>query len=112
MVELIEKKGAFIKSLKESWLDTTTPTGMLMFTLIAGVSQFERDLASQRTIEGLAAARARGRVGGRKRKLDVSQRKALTKLYEEKSMTVKEICKMFDISKTTLYNVLKEQIKL
>ncbi|MDD2192434.1 MAG: recombinase family protein [Bacteroidales bacterium] len=60
LVEKIEGKGANIKSLKESWLDTTTPTGKLMFTIIAGISQFERDLISQRTLEGLASARARG----------------------------------------------------
>ncbi len=70
LVEQIEKKGANIKSLKESWLDTTTPQGKLMFTFMAGISQFERDLISQRTKEGLAAARARGRKGGRKPKLD------------------------------------------
>ncbi len=61
LVEQIENKGANIKSLKESWLDTTTPQGKLMFTFMAGISQFERDLISQRTKEGLEAARARGK---------------------------------------------------
>ena len=68
LVDQIEKKGANIKSLKESWMDTSTPQGKLMFTIFAGISQFERDLISQRTLEGLAAARARGRNGGRPKK--------------------------------------------
>ena len=49
LVDQIEKKGANIKSLKESWMDTSTPQGKLMFTIFAGISQFERDLISQRT---------------------------------------------------------------
>ena len=68
LVDQIEKKGANIKSLKESWMDTSTPQGKLMFTIFAGISQFERDLISQRTLEGLVAARARGRNGGRPKK--------------------------------------------
>ena len=68
-MDQIEKKGANIKSLKESWMDTSTPKGKLMFTIFAGISQFERDLISQRTLEGLAAARARGRNGGRPKRM-------------------------------------------
>ena len=51
LVDQIEKKGANIKSLKESWMDTSTPQGKLMFTIFAGISQFERDLISQRTLD-------------------------------------------------------------
>ncbi|MCL2218210.1 MAG: recombinase family protein, partial [Defluviitaleaceae bacterium] len=58
IVEQIQSKGANIRSLKETWLDTTTPHGKLMFTIFAGLSQFEADLTAQRTREGLAAARA------------------------------------------------------
>lgn len=112
LVEQIEKKGANIKSLKESWLDTTTPQGKLMFTFIAGISQFERDLISQRTKEGLEAARARGRKGGRKSKLDKDKKKAIYELYQQKRLTVKAICDMFNITKPTLYKVVEEQSKL
>lgn len=108
LVEQIEKKGSNIKSLKESWLDTTTPQGKLMFTFMAGISQFERDLISQRTKEGLEAARARGKQGGRKPKLDESKRKAIYELYQQKKTTVKELCEMFNISKPTLYRVIDE----
>ena len=65
LVEQIESKGANIKSLKEIWMDTTTPQGKLMFTIFSGISQFERDLISQRTKEGLKSARARGKSSGR-----------------------------------------------
>jgi DNA invertase Pin-like site-specific DNA recombinase len=111
LVELIESKGANIKSLKESWLDTTTPQGKLMFTLIAGISQFERDIISQRTKEGLEAARARGKKGGRKPKLDDTKKKTIFNLYQEKKISVMDICKMFDITKPTLYKVVEELSK-
>ena len=54
IVEIIHSKGAEIKSLKESWLDTTTPQGKFVFTMFAGLSQFERDLIAQRTKERLS----------------------------------------------------------
>jgi len=65
IVELIHDKGAHFRSLNEKWLDTTTPQGQLIFTIFAGLCQFERDLTAERTKSGLAAAKARGRVGGR-----------------------------------------------
>lgn len=108
LVDKIEKKGANIKSLKESWLDTTTPQGKLMFTFIAGISQFERDIISQRTKEGLEAARARGRKGGRKEKLDTAKKKAIYDLYAQKQTKIMDICDMFNISKPTLYKVVEE----
>jgi len=102
LVDQIEKKGANIKSLKESWMDTSTPQGKLMFTIFAGISQFERDLISQRTLEGLAAARARGRKGGRPKKDDKIIKLAL-KMYQEKTYSISEITKATGVSKTTIY---------
>ncbi len=106
LVEQIQSKGAYIKSIKESWLDTTTPTGKLMFTFIAGISQFERDLISQRTKEGLAVARSRGKMGGRKQKLDSTKKETIYKLYQERKLSIMEICNMFSITKPTLYKVV------
>jgi len=106
IVEQIQAKGANIKSLKETWLDTTTPHGKLMFTIFAGLSQFEADLTAQRTREGLAAARARGRLGGRpKIAADISS--MAIKMYDSKNFTINEICKSCCIGKTTLYRLLK-----
>ena len=106
IVELIQSKGADIKSLKETWLDTTTPQGRLMFTIFAGLSQFEADLIGQRTREGLAAARARGRLGGRPRVASDKSSMAL-KMYDSKEFTVGEICNNCNIGKTTLYRLLE-----
>jgi DNA invertase Pin-like site-specific DNA recombinase len=108
LVEIIETKGANIKSLKETWIDTTTPQGKLLFTMFAGISQFERDLISQRTKEGLESARSRGKVGGRKSKLDDNKKKAVYNLYQAKETSLKDICSMFDITKPTIYKIVEE----
>src|SRR6266496_4626682 len=63
-VQTLEKRGIELRSLKEN-IDTTTPTGKLMFHMIAALAEFERDIISERTQAGLEAARARGRKGGR-----------------------------------------------
>lgn len=106
VVETFNKIGAEIKSLKESWLDTTTAHGKLLFTIFAGLTQFERDLISERTRAGLEAARARGRVGGRpsvkKEKIELA-----IKMYNSKEYTIKEITQATGISKATLYGYLK-----
>lgn len=107
LVEQIEEKGANIKSLKESWVDTTTAQGKLMFTIFAGISQFERDLISQRTIEGLNAARARGKNGGRP-KVNDKDIKLAVKMYESKNYTISEIIKAIGVGKTTLYRYINK----
>lgn len=105
LVEIIEEKGANIRSLKEQWLDTTTPYGKLMFTIIAGLSQFERDLISQRTKESLEVARARGRKGGRPAKDKIKIDLAI-KMYTSKEYSLNEIIEATGISKTTLYRYI------
>lgn len=105
LVETIESVGANIKSLKESWLDTTTPHGKLMFTIFAGISQFERDLIAQRTREGLASARARGRNGGRPNK-DKDKVQLALRMYEDKKYSIAEITEATGVSKPTLYRYL------
>lgn len=107
LVDAIEKKGANIKSLKETWVDTTTPQGKFMFTVIAGLTQFERDLIVQRTKEGLESARARGRKGGRPRRNKNDIEKAL-RLYKSKEYSLKEIRENTGVSKTALYRYLEE----
>ena len=111
LVEQIEKIGANIRSVKEPWLDTTTPQGRLLFTIFSGVSQFERDLTHERTMEGLASARARGRLGGRPKKDGKIIDQALT-LYDSRAYSVAEILKTTGISRRTLYkyiNMRKEK---
>ena len=107
IVGRIDTVGAQIKSLKEPWLDTTTPHGRLLFTFFSGISEFERDLIRQRTLEGMAAARARGRLGGRPT-LDPKQVDLALKMYDSKACTVAEITKATGVSKSALYRYLKE----
>ena len=107
LVEQIHHTGANLKSLKENWADTTTPQGKLLFAIFAGISEFERDLIRQRTKEGLEAARARGRNGGRP-PTDADKLNLASKMYKSKEYSISEILKATGISKTTLYRFLKK----
>ena len=106
-VEMFNKMGVQVKSLKEQWLDTTTAHGKLIFTIMAGLSEFERNLTIERTRAGLEAARARGRVGGRPR-VKKEKIELAIKMYNSKEYTIKEITQATGISKATLYRYLKE----
>lgn len=111
LVEKIDKAGANIKSLKEPWLDTTTPQGRLLFTIFSGVSQFERELIVERTRAGLKAARARGRKGGHPKVNKDTIEQAMT-LYDSQKYPVSQILKMSGICRRTLYkyiNIRKEE---
>lgn len=102
LVEKIEEKGAKIKSLKESWIDTTTAMGQFLFTMFAGLAQFERDLISERTKESLRAKKAAGIKLGRPR-VDDEQLEKAVRLYMTKEFEIKEIEAMTNISRSTLY---------
>lgn len=106
----LEEKQVGLKSLQES-IDTTTTTGKLVFHIFAALAEFERNLIRERTQAGLAAARARGRLGGRPKSLDENKRKVVVDLYNKKELMVKEICEMMNISKPTLYSYIKESQK-
>lgn len=111
LVNEIQGKGAGLKSLGDH-IDTVTPQGKLTFHLFAALAEFERDIIRERTHAGLAAARARGRKGGRPRGLSKkAQHTAIIaeRLYLERKLTVKEICEQLSISKMTLYNYLRHQ---
>lgn len=108
IVEIIHSKSSDIKSLKEPWLDTTTPQGKLLFTMFAGISQFDRDIIRQRTMEGLSSARARGRKGGRP-KTPSSEIELALKMYDSKDYSISEIEHATGVSKTTLYRYLKNR---
>ena len=111
IIEKVHEAGASIKSLRETWLDTTTPQGNLLFTIFAGLSQFERDLIRQRTKDGLEAARARGRKGGRP-KASYDKVETALKMYESKLHTIEEITGATGISRSSLYRAITEKYKI
>ena len=107
LVELLEEKRVQLVSLKEA-IDTSTPTGTLLFTLMSAMAQFERDVIAERTQEGLKAARARGRKGGRPR-CDIRKLQQALKLYDAGQHTAKEIQELTGITKATLYRAIHEK---
>ena len=104
LTELFQSKGVHLVSLKES-IDTSTPAGKLLFTLMSAIAQFEQDVIADRTREGLKAARARGRVGGRP-KVNTDAIKKAVKLYHTNQYSIKEIEELTGVKKSTLYRYL------
>lgn len=88
-------------------IDTSTPSGKLTFVILGGVAEFERDLIRERTNEGLAAARARGRKGGRRPVLSDAKVAHARKLRDGGEHTMSEIAELVGCSRATLYRVLE-----
>lgn len=107
-VTALEERGVGFQSVQES-IDTTTSGGRLVFHIFGALAEFERNLIQERTRAGLAAARARGRKGGRPRTLDEKKTQVLYQLYDEGHRTVQEICDILDISRSTLYAYLQRR---
>ena len=103
----LEGRGVGFLSLTEA-IDTTTPGGRLIFHVFGALAEFERNLIRDRTQAGLAAARARGRKGGRPKALTASQRELAVDLYRQKKHSIQEICRTVGISKPTLYAYVNE----
>jgi DNA invertase Pin-like site-specific DNA recombinase len=112
LVHLMQSKGADFISLTEH-MDTTTPGGRLVFHFFASVAEFERDIIQERTKAGLAAARARGRQGGRPPlDKDASKRKKIEMakaLHADPSNSIEDICKTLHISRATLFRWLAKK---
>lgn len=109
LMQVIQEKKVELKSLHDA-IDTSSPTGKLIFSIFASLSEFERDLIRERTLSGLASARARGRIGGKPKGLskeaDAKANTAVT-LYQSNNHSIKEIMEQLNISKQTLYNYLR-----
>jgi DNA invertase Pin-like site-specific DNA recombinase len=106
LVDRLTDMGVHLVSLKEN-LDTTTATGKLMLTMLSALSQFERDLIAERTVDGLKAARARGRNGGRPRAGTDKDRKQALAIYTSGVMSNVDIASRFKISLSTLNRWIK-----
>lgn len=107
MVDRLNEMGVELISIKEN-LDTTTATGKMMLTMLSALSQFERDLIAERTVDGLKAARARGRMGGRPKVGNEATKKKAIALYNANTMTNGEIAKICAVSTATLSRWIKE----
>lgn len=103
LMTLLNDRGIGFKSLTEQ-IDTTTPGGKLIFHIFGALGEFERELIRERTMAGLAAARARGRP----KKLDDPKKIAMAlALYDQGTHSIKDICQTLGISRATLYRVIK-----
>ncbi len=106
LVEELQTNRIGFKSLKEQ-IDTTTAGGQLIFHIFGALAEFERGLIRERTQAGLAAARVRGRVGGRPPRLSPAQVRMARKLLENADTTTQQVADALHVSRTTLYRALK-----
>jgi DNA invertase Pin-like site-specific DNA recombinase len=98
----LQKRGVGLKVLTGD-VDTTTATGRLVFGIFATLAEFERDLIHERTMAGLAAARARGRTGGRPRVMTKQKLKAAMAMMADRENAARDVAKQLGISVSTLY---------
>jgi DNA invertase Pin-like site-specific DNA recombinase len=104
IVAELEQRGVHFESLTEK-IETGSASGKLQFHVFAALAEFERGLIRERTQAGLAAARARGRAGGRKPKLDDKQVREIRRLMTDPTIPVSQIAKSYKVSRTTIYKV-------
>ncbi|MEU2484119.1 recombinase family protein [Streptomyces sp. NPDC012617] len=90
----------------EQGIDSSTPEGRAMFGMLGVMAEFQRELIHANTMDGLAAARARGRVGGRRPRLSDEQAALAQELYDKREKTVQGIADLFGVPRTTVYGHL------
>lgn len=101
----LQERGVGLRALSQG-IDTTTPGGRLFFHMLAAIAEFEHDLIVERTQDGLAAARARGRKGGPKFKMTATKIAQARAMYDAGGHTVQEIADTFGVSRPTIYRHL------
>src|SRR5699024_3672647 len=102
----LQDRGIEFRSLQEN-IETSSSGGRLVFHIFASLAEFERDLIRERTNAGLAAARARGRTGGRPPLLTKDKLATARKLYDQQDMTVAQIGEVLGVSRSTIYRALR-----
>ena len=108
VIAQLGEEGKQFKSLQEN-LDTSKPTGRLVMNIMAVLAEFERELIRERTMAGLAAARARGRVGGRPRVLDEKKIAMARSMLSDRANSIAEVARTLGVSKATLYSYLNQE---
>ncbi len=98
----LQGRGIGLESLTEK-IDTVSTTGKLVFHVFAALAEFERNLIRERTLAGLKAARARGRNGGRPKKLSAKELKTIRTLLRSNEVPVLDIAAQFKVNRSTLY---------
>jgi DNA invertase Pin-like site-specific DNA recombinase len=106
VVQYLREHGIGLRVLQQA-IDTTTPGGMLVFHVFAAVAEFERELIVERTRDGLAAARARGRKGGRPAKMTASKLAIARQMYDSREHKMADIAAVVGVSRATLYRHLE-----
>lgn len=105
LAALLAERGIDLKVLHQG-IDTTSPGGRLVFHILGAIAEFERELLSERTKDGLAAALARGRKGGRRPKLNEEQVELARDLIDSKKKTVTAVARALGVSRQTIYRSL------
>ena len=106
-IETLKEKKVGFRSLCDGAIDTTTASGELVFNIFSSLAHFERRLIQERTQAGLNAARARGKVGGRKPVTNTDSKVITAKrMHNDKTLTINDICDVLKISRSTLYRYL------
>lgn len=105
-VETLHNADIQLKSITENIIDTTSPAGKLIFGVFAVIAEFERDMLRQRTMAGLAAAKKRGRVGGKPRALDAAKIKKARVMLASGEYTKTEVAQELGVSRHTLWRSL------
>ena len=105
-VNLLNARGVQLRSLTENLIDTTTPSGKLVFGIFGLMAEFERDMLRQRTHAGLAAARKRGRVGGRPKSLGADDLKKARALLGSGAYSKGQVAEELGVSRHTLWRAL------
>ncbi|MGP5019727.1 recombinase family protein [Vreelandella alkaliphila] len=108
IIENLQQRGIDFRSLTEA-IDTTSAGGRLVFHIFGALAEFEHSLITERTKAGLAAARARGRKGGRHRAMSPLDTRQAAAMLADPMITKAEVAKHFDVSRTTLNASLKRE---